>query len=86
MEGLLTHFRGGMHTQYNNQMIAVVNGVVTRDSATKLLKKTVTWTSPAGKEIKGYVSSVHGNKGALRLVFEKGMPGQAIVTKVKFGD
>jgi len=29
------------------------------------------------------VRSPHGNKGALRVLFERGMPGQAIGTKVE---
>ena len=45
--------------------------------------KEVVWKSPAGKEIKGKVSGVHGNKGVVRVIFEKGLPGQAIATEVE---
>ncbi len=85
MEALITNFRGGKHTKYNNHMIAIIDGVVSREKARDLMTKPVVWTSPAGKQIKGYVGNVHGNKGALRLIFEKGMPGQAIGTKVAIG-
>ena len=85
MEALITNFRGGKHTKYDNHMICIVDGIASREEAQPLVKKSVIWTSPAGKEIKGYVGNVHGNKGALRLIFEKGMPGQAIGTKVKIG-
>lgn len=85
MEAQIMNFRGGKHTKYNNHMIAKVPGIETRAKAVPLVKKEVTWTSPAGKVIKGYVGQVHGNKGALRLIFEKGMPGQSIGTKVKVG-
>ena len=53
-----------------------------KEDAIKLIGKTVSWKSPAGKEIKGKVTQFHGNKGALRVIFEKGMPGQAVGSKV----
>ena len=49
-----------------------------------LVGKDILWKSPASKEIKGKISSIHGNTGSVRVIFEKGMPGQAIGTKVKF--
>ena len=53
------------------------------EKAEKLVGKKVTWTSPAGKQIKGEVRSAHGNSGAVRVLFETGMPGQALGTSVK---
>jgi len=77
------NFRGGRHTQYDNQMIILVDGVDSKEKANTLVGKKVTWSSPANKEIKGVVKSAHGCKGALRVLFEKGMPGQSIGQKVK---
>ena len=77
------NFRGGRHTQYDNQMIVVVDGADNKEKANALIGKKVTWSSPAKKEIKGLVKSAHGCKGALRVLFEKGMPGQSIGQKVK---
>ena len=77
------NFRGGRHTQYDNQMIILVDGVDSKEKANALVDKKVKWSSPAKKEIKGLVKSVHGSKGALRVLFEKGMPGQSIGQKVK---
>ncbi|MBW2998584.1 50S ribosomal protein L35ae, partial [Candidatus Woesearchaeota archaeon] len=74
--------RSGRHTQKDNQMVVVIDGVNTKEEADKLSGKTATWKSPAGKEIKGEVRAAHGNSGAVRVVFEKGMPGQSITTKV----
>jgi large subunit ribosomal protein L35Ae len=45
--------------------------------------KTVSWKSPVGKVITGKITNVHGNKGVLRVQFEKGMPGQSIGAKVE---
>ena len=82
MEALLHNFRGGKHTKYNNQMIAIVDSINTREKAIKLEGKKVSWKTSSGKVINGYVSRPHGNKGALRIVFEKGMPGQSINNKI----
>ena len=83
MEGLVLNFRGGKHTKYDNHMIVRVEGFDDREASKKLISKEVVWKSPAGKEIKGKIANLHGNKGAVRVIFEKGMPGQAIGTKVK---
>jgi large subunit ribosomal protein L35Ae len=83
MEGVIANFKGSHRTQVNNQMIVLASGVDSKEKAAKLVGKKVVWSSPAGKDIKGEVRSAHGNKGALRVLFEKGMPGQAIGTKVK---
>ena len=82
MEGIIVNFKGGRHTQIMNQMIIVVDSVKNREEAAKLVGKKVVWKSPANKEIKGEVRSAHGNKGALRVLFETGMPGQSISNKV----
>lgn len=82
MEGIIKNFRRGRHTQTTNQMVVYINEVKSKEEASKLVGKTVSWKSPAGKEIKGKVRSAHGNKGAVRILFEKGMPGQAIGNKV----
>ena len=83
MEGFIMNFRGGRHTQSGNQMIILVKGIDSKEKANSLLSKKVTWSSPAEKEIKGIVKSAHGSKGAIRVLFEKGMPGQSIGQKVK---
>ena len=81
MEGILTHYRRGRRTYHGNQMILTVESVDSRDKAKTFLSKKVTWTSPAGKAISGQITNMHGNKGAMRVQFEKGMPGQAIGQK-----
>ncbi len=82
MDALISNFRLGRHTKSNNHMIVISPDVTTREKAQDLVDKGVTWKSPSGKEIHGKVASAHGNKGALRVIFEKGMPGQAIGQKV----
>ena len=83
MEGVIASFRRGKNIQSNNQMIVLVKGYSTKDKAKELAGKKVTWESPAKKQIVGKVSMPHGNKGSVRVIFEKGMPGQSLGTKVK---
>ena len=66
-----------------HHMIVYIDGFSKRDKASELVGKQVVWKSPAGKEISGKVASAHGTKGAVRVIFEKGLPGQSISTKVE---
>lgn len=86
MEGIIVNYRRGRKTQTTNQMIILVKEVESKESAGKLVGKTVTYVCDGKlkKEISGKVSAVHGSKGAVRVHFEKGMPGQAIGGKVSF--
>lgn len=78
MKGVIVNYRTGRHTQNPYQMIVKIVGVVTKEQADELVGKGVVWKTPAGKEIVGKVTGSHGNKGVVRVRFEKGMPGQAI--------
>ena len=82
MEGILASFRRGRHTQNNYHMIVHIEGITDKDKVKPLIGKTVKWKSKTGKELIGKVASPHGNKGALRIIFEKGLPGQSLGTKV----
>ena len=82
MEGKVASFRRGVRTQKKYQMIVKVSGIDNKDKAKSLINKKVVWKSPAGKEIKGVVTNLHGNSGALRVQFERGLPGQSVGTKV----
>jgi large subunit ribosomal protein L35Ae len=69
-------FRRGLKRIHERHYILDVKAK-SREEASKFVGKEVIWTSPAGKEIKGKISSAHGNKGMVRAIFEKGLPGQA---------
>ena len=83
MEGIITNFRRGRKTTYKRQMIVQIEGVTDKEKANSLVGKKAVWNSPGKKEIVGVVNAVHGGKGCVRVVFERGMPGQAIGSKVK---
>jgi len=63
-------------------MIVIVENVNKKEDAQKLVGKKVVYNT-GKKDILGKVSGAHGNKGAVRVIFETGMPGQAIGKKVK---
>ena len=60
-----------------------IEKISNRKDAGKLVGKEVEWISPAGKIIKGKIAAAHGNKGIVRAIFEKGLPGQAVTTEVE---
>lgn len=82
MEGIIVNFRGSRRVKKGNHMIVKVSDIDNREKASSLVGKKATWKTSAGKIISGKVASVHGNSGALRIIFETGMPGQSIGTKV----
>ncbi len=82
MKGIVVQFRRGRHTIHEKHYLLDL-GFLSRDEAKKLVGKEVSWKSPAGKIIKGKISDAHGNKGLVRAIFEKGLPGQAITTDVE---
>ena len=83
MKGIIVNYRGGKHTQYNNHMIIIADGVESRDKAAALVGKKVAWKNAQGRAINGEVRAAHGAKGAVRAIFEKGMPGQSVGTPVE---
>ena len=83
MKAFVVSFRRGRHTYKPRHFLIRIEKVETRKAAEKYLNKDVEWKSPAGKIIKGKISVVHGNKGLLRAIFEKGLPGQAINTEIE---
>ena len=82
MEATIVQFRRGRKTIHERHFLLDL-GIETREEAKKLAGKEVIWKSPAGKEIRGKISDAHGNKGLVRAIFEKGLPGQSITTKVE---
>lgn len=85
MEGIIVNYRRGRKTQTTNQMIILLPKTDSKEKAEALVGKEVVYTCEGKnkKEIKGKVSSTHGSKGAVRAIFERGMPGQAIGQKVR---
>ena len=82
VKGKVIQFRRGRHVIHERHFLIDVSAK-DREEAGKFVGKEVEWKSPAGKVIKGKVSSAHGNKGLVRAIFEKGLPGQAVTMEVE---
>ena len=83
MKGIILSYRRGRHTQNVRQMLIELENVDSKERARTLVGKKLVWKSPSGKEIKGEIIALHGNKGVVRAKFKKNLPGQAITTKVQ---
>jgi len=83
MKAQISNFRMARHHTTGNQLIIHPEGSDSKESAEKLIGKTVSWETPSKKIIKGKITAAHGAKGAVRVLFEKGMPGQSLGTEVK---
>lgn len=85
MEGVLLGNRRGRHTIRNKHYLVLPSGVSTRKEASKLIGKKVFWPANPGDggSIRGRVTAPHGKKGVVRVVFERGLPGQAWGTRVR---
>ena len=79
----IIQFRRGRKTIHKRHFLIEIDGVLKKQEAEKFVGKEVKWKSLAGKIIRGKISSAHGNKGIVRAIFEKGLPGQSITTKVE---
>ena len=82
MEGVIVHYKQNRHTTDGNQIIVQPKGSESREAAEKLVGKSVAWNT-GKQDLVGKVASAHGNSGAVRVVFEKGVPGQALGQQVK---
>ena len=82
MKGIVVQFRRGRKTIHERHFLLDI-GMKDREEAKKMAGKEVEWKSSGGKVIKGKISDAHGNKGLVRAIFEKGLPGQAITTEIE---
>ena len=85
MSGIISHFRGSRRRKKGNQLIVIVPSVDSADKAKSYVGKSAIWVAPGKNKttIKGKVSATHGNSGALRVIFERGLPGQSLGQEVK---
>jgi len=84
-KAIVIQFRRGRKTYTPRHFLIEVDGCDSKEKAKKYIGKDVQWSS-TGREkvlINGKVVSAHGNKGLIRAIFEKGLPGQAIGTEIK---
>lgn len=81
-KGKVVQFRRGLKHIHERHFILDVEAK-NKKEAEKFVGKEVKWKSPAGKIIAGKISGTHGNKGLVRAIFERGLPGQSINTEIE---
>ena len=86
MKATIVSFKRGRHVLTGNQAIVEVEGVESKSDAEKLVGKKMKIAFPGKNktEINGEIRSAHGNTGAVRVLFERGLPGQALGKEVQF--
>lgn len=84
VKGKVVQFRRGLKHVHERHFIIDVSAK-NIEEAKKFVGKEISWKSEAGKVIEGVVSGTHGNKGLVRAIFNRGLPGQAINTEVEIG-
>ncbi len=84
MKATIVNFRTARHHQTYNQVVLKAEGISDKEAASKLVGKKVSFacSGSSAKTIAGEVTAPHGNSGALRARFERGLPGQAIGTSI----
>jgi large subunit ribosomal protein L35Ae len=82
-QGIIVNFRRGRKTYTPRHYIIMVEGVNDKKKAASLIGKSVSWKTSSGKILTGKIAATHGSKGVVRAIFEIGLPGQAIGTKVE---
>ncbi len=85
MQGTILSNRRGIRTQHNYQYLIKIDDdkYNSKEAVSKLTGKKVTYKTIGNNSINGKISSAHGNKGVVRVIFEKGLPGLAITEKVE---
>lgn len=78
--GVVVNYKRGRHNIHPHHML--LNFGLALNEAPQLIGKIVDWVSPAGKILSGKIVALHGKKGVVRAIFEKGLPGEAIGTQV----
>ena len=81
--GKVLQFRRGKRTYTPRHFIIEIPECDSKEKTVKFIGKDVEWTSPGKKIIKGKIAASHGTKGVVRVIFEQGLPGQAIGTSVE---
>lgn len=71
-------YRRGRHTQITNQVIIMPENAT---KSAELVGKKVSYKIKNG-QINGSITALHGRRGEIRALFERGLPGQSISKEV----
>ena len=80
--GIILNYRIGAKTQNSKECLIKFTHVNSLSTVGQLINKKVVWKQGDIKII-GKIIGLHGKKGVVKVKFQKGVPGQALATKVK---
>lgn len=80
--GKIMNYRIGIREQTSRECLIQFENMTSSAQAGQLLGKKVLWKSQTKKRT-GKIIDFHGNNGAVRVRFKKGLPGQALGTTVE---
>ena len=80
--GRIMNYRIGIRTQHSRECLIKFDDVDSAAQAGSLMGQKVVWKS-AKKTLVGKILGFHGKKGVVRAKFKKGVPGQALGTRVE---
>jgi large subunit ribosomal protein L35Ae len=85
MQGKILNFRRGKKTQHTDHILIEINDEKyrTKESVAPLFGKKVVYKTVGNKMISGKIVAAHGNKGVIRAIFEKSLPGESIGQSVE---
>ncbi|MBE0520106.1 50S ribosomal protein L35ae [Candidatus Bathyarchaeota archaeon] len=82
IQGIIKNYRVGPRTQRSKECIIKFPHVTSVSEASRLIGRKVAW-KVGKKKIVGKIVDLHGGKGLVRARFRKGVPGQALGTRVE---
>jgi large subunit ribosomal protein L35Ae len=80
--GRIMNYRIGIRTQSSREFLILFKGVDSAAQAGHLMGQKVVWKGE-NKNLIGKIVGFHGNNGAVRVKFRRGVPGQALGTPVE---
>ena len=83
--GIILNYRIGIATQNPKECLIKFAHVNSASLAGQLFNRKVVWKAEDIKLI-GRIRGPHGKKGVVKVKFQKGVPGQALGTRVELLD
>jgi large subunit ribosomal protein L35Ae len=80
---IFVNYRQGMFRQSTSNVLVRIPEMSTASSASKYIGRKVIWQSQTGKKLIGKIISTHGQGGVLLARFRKGLPGQALGSRLE---
>ena len=80
--GTIVNYRIGIRTQNPKECLIQFAHATSAALAGQLVNRKVVWKQGDSK-LTGKISGIHGKKGVVKVKFQKGLPGQALGTKVE---